>query len=186
MKQWTLAAMLCAVFLIPTPVLSVTPPQAPDGFSWQELTAINGFALVPDEWRFRISEQGGKLAYFVTRDPITAEGFDTGMTINVIRALPLSLGVSPTAFARDFVMQIENTEQVERRWTTPGDTITELGVEWIDREPEIWVRNHNRLMANDGTGTLYHVTFRTPEDTWVEVWPQVQTVLDQILLDGSI
>ena len=110
MKLWIATTAAFACLLLSIPVGAVTPPPPLEGFTWQELTEIGGFLLVPDGWHFRVSQQEAKLAYFVTKDPITAEGFETGITVNVIRALPRSLGVSPSAFGRDFVMQVQNAE----------------------------------------------------------------------------
>lgn len=186
MKPWIPCAVALAVIFAATTVHPLVAPAPVEGFNWEEMTAIGGFVLVPDAWRFRISERDAKLAYFVTKDPITAQGFDTGITINVIRALPRTMGVSPSAFARDIVMQIENAEAVEHSWNEPGDVLVEHGVEWIDKSQDVWVRNHYRLLANDRTGTLYQVSFKTPEDDRSETWPTAMSVLDRILFDGSI
>lgn len=186
MKQWIPSAVALATLIAAGPVHPLVAPAPVEGLTWEEMTAIGGFVLVPNSWRFRISEKDGKLAYFVTKDPITAQGFDTGITINVIRALPRTMGVSPTAFARDFVMQVQNAETVEDSWTEPGDVLFEFGVEWIDKDQEIWIRNHHRLLANDRTGTLYLVSFKTPSEDWDATWPSAQAVLDRIVFDNSI
>ena len=59
-------------------------------------------------------------------------------------------------------------------------------MEWIDKSQDVWVRNHYRLLANDRTGTLYQVSFKTPEDDRSETWPTAMSVLDRIVFDGSI
>lgn len=186
MKRRVLSTVVLAAVVASAPIHPLTAPAPVEGYAWQEMTAIGGFVLVPDSWRFRISERDGRLAYFVTKDPITAEGFDVGITINVIRALPGTLGVSPSAFARDFVMQVENAGPVEHSWREPGEMLSEFGVEWIDRDSEAWVTNHHRLLANDKTGTLYQLSFKAPSDDWEATWPLAREVLARIVLDAAV
>ena len=180
------AFAIVAILAAAHPAVTLTLPVAPEGFAWQETPDIRGAILLPEGWHFSVGRQEAKLAYFATRDKIENGTFTTGITLNVIRAVPGSLGVSPSAFARDLVMQIRNTERIEHSWTEREGVFNEFGIEWVDRDEVVWVRNHHRLLANDGTGTLYHVTFRCPADDWQEAWPAARQVLDGILLDDEI
>ena len=58
---------------------------APRGFKWKHFSEVGVTVQVPDGWHTRILKEKGTKALQVTKEKPTAKGFETGLTINLIR-----------------------------------------------------------------------------------------------------
>jgi hypothetical protein len=74
--------LLLFLVLIPFVCADDAPPPAAEGFVWRKYPELHATVQVPDGWHTRILRQKQVAALQLTKQKVTEQGFDTGLTIN--------------------------------------------------------------------------------------------------------
>src|SRR5207253_2668928 len=83
MKKIVILAFVVALFAQTLDAIEL--PNAPSGFTWQEVPELKAAFLKPNGWFFKQENSKGTLAYFITQEDLTKSSeFSTGLSLNVI------------------------------------------------------------------------------------------------------
>ena len=121
----TLFAAICV--LAATTARSEQPklPPPPDGFDWQWCDEVRVGLLRPNQWHFKQGTKGDTKGYFLTKEKIDPaqgnEGFETGLTMNVISDIRRKSGEDPSDYAIRFVREAVRDKDNVLQILPPGD-----------------------------------------------------------------
>lgn len=164
-------------------------PAAPVGYDWQQLPAIKAALLRPSGWHFDTKTSDGDLAYFVSREPNTPpDGFDTGLTVNVITNVPSKTGMSAEEYAVTFISSgAGEFDTVGEPFSSRRGPFVSHGALFRAADADKGDFNaHMVAIANNKTGTVYLCIFEGPVAEWPEIWQQGETILSKMVIDDTI
>jgi hypothetical protein len=163
----------------------VERPPAPEGFAWQEIDEIKAAFLVPAGWHFTRKQEGGTLAYFITReDPAELGIHETGLTINAFVKLETHNAVE---YAEQFIGSTIAAGELVDSWRL--DTGLLQGHACLTHnvaDDGTSFTKRSLAIGNSNTNTLYLMWFESPEQTWDSVWKIGEVMLSVFALDSEI
>jgi len=191
-RLYRFAALPLSVYLLlgtVSPSMAFTLPQAPEGYSWQQIKDLKAAVLRPDGWLFESNDSGGRYQYMLTKNKghsLNDASDGTSLTI-VVRRQPVGEGdarLAPSRLSAALFAEISNNRVLERTQSAVQGPFETIRYQYVDDSGP--VREYSLLVANDATGTLYIFTFLAPVAEWEEDWQTISLVLDRIFLDDEI
>ena len=158
-------------------------PDTPEGFNWKYLPESSLAVLAPNEWHYRSEVQSlTTIAYFITLEDIGKEGsFKTGLSVYVIQ----DAGLNAVQKAKDIYTAslagqnvVDSSELSERK---EGNLIFYEFEYGIKASASTYASiNHELVIVNVATNTLYVALFESPEDQWETAWELGQVILGRL------
>ena len=154
-------------------------PDAPKGYSWNDLSDINAHIIKPDGWFFNAEKSGNTFAYFVTKEDYTKDPngmFSTGLSLNVMTNLKTTNAVD---YANKFIAQLEKDNEV-------------LFIEDYKYSPYIGktIRLQNQtqiiqylVFGNKKTNKLYLLYYESPIEEWEQNKEIGKTLMSYLVFD---
>lgn len=183
-----LTTLLLLAAIVPTSAFGQTPPPAPDGYSWVQAKPMKGIFLLPKGWNFLEEKNGDTEACFITKEKISAtQGFQTGVSINLLKDLPGKMKISPSKYAKFYVEMISQKYGSIRTIDDIVGPFTHCAVEFLSTD-EKGKRIHmwHIIMGNDKTGSAYVISAESPETAWKENWPTIDKITGMLGVDDAI
>lgn len=168
---------------------TVNLPAPPSGFSWQQLPDVKGALLRPSGWYFDTESGNGDWAYFISRERNTPpDGFDTGLTVNVVADVPAKTGMTATEYAAKFIATGSGElEVIGEPFSAQRGPFVSHGALFRATDPVKGDFNaHMVAIANDKTGTVYLCIFEGPANEWDSIWKQGEAMLSKMVIDDTI
>jgi hypothetical protein len=160
-------------------------PSPPDGFEWQWCDEVRVGLLRPKQWHFKSGAKGDTKGYFITKekiDPVKGnEGFDTGLTMNVISGIRKKSGNSPSDYAIKFVREAirDKASVLEILPPKKAGPAKTFGCR-IQKDGTIM---HQFLIADDNRDLLYLFFFESPANEWDVAWKTGDQILKKLYVE---
>lgn len=162
-------------------------PKPPQGYSWEWCWEIKAAFLKPDGWFFKKDRKGDTPGFFITRENLVKEGsFKTGLTVNVIPKIPAKKNISAYEFTRKFRDEARKSVKFIREWDKDMGPFRSVGFLYEKDDKDGAFKVHSLLISNDGTGTVYLVTFEAPSVEWEAAWKIAEPVIKLLYIDDTI
>ncbi len=154
-------------------------PEIPNGFTWKDLTAIQGKIPMPTDWFSKERVDGKVRSYFLTREPITSDSpegfFTTGLSMYIAPRVNQDFNRPPSEVAKRFVTkQKEMTPVSDYEIKLDGKLVVcrrnfTIGRKFLVGGRIIEPMNvYAEATGNDHTGTLFTMIFESPIEKWPE------------------
>jgi len=184
MERFFIYLMAHVFLMVPTAaaLYAADVTDAPVGYSWKHVDDIKAAFLLPDAWSYHKEYNGTTVAVFLSKQNIAENGkFDTGVSINVIRAnpsAPRQLKEIIEMRANKFGSKI-SMAQMEPfvRLNTQYDSVRDDGVN---------IRIVHIVLVNVYTKTSYMIIFETPASLWDKNWKIGEVVVNNLALETNI
>ena len=130
----------------------------------QDLTTIKGSILLPEGWFLKEDTDDGVTIYQITREKIEKEGdpFTTGLIVTVTPKVTERTEMKPSAYALDLLPSGDDEGAKDTIKTEEGPLKSFRAGYFIEGELGN-IKVVNIAKANDGTETLYFLTWQSPE-----------------------
>jgi hypothetical protein len=194
MKILTIISLF-AVFTVvcladsPKPANETPLPKAPDGYTWERFTEIQSAFLRPTGWH-RFDKAGSSShTYVISKESVKTNGsFETGLTMQAVKAIQEKKGIPPSAFAVQMAQGI--LEKKENKKLSTQDVSSGPFKAFFIRyrnAPEVAtpIVIHQVFIANDKKDTLFIVTFEAPEKSWTQAWRLGEPMIKNFLIDDE-
>jgi len=195
-KGFTDALAIVETFVIAPGIIAIDHaggdldlPEPPPGFTWQQAPDIKGAILKPDGWYFDTEFDGDDYGYFISREPnAPPDGFDTGLTLNVITDVPSKTGVTASTYAAAFIEGGGSEFQmIGEPFSGKRGPYESHGALFQVADPGRGdFKAHMVAIANDQTGTVYLCIFEGPAEDWDLTWRIGEQMLEKLVIDSSI
>jgi len=165
-------------FLLAVAGLQAQEPALHD----QPLPAIKGSMQTPEGWFFKEESEDGVYVYQVSREK-AEEGaqFLAGLTLSVTTKVPERASTKPSAYAAD-LMTPDGSSKLQT--TDEGDFKCFRSEYVIDGEGGN-VQVVNFAKANDKTGTLYFISWQSPQADEEKLAPIREKIFTSLKLDPA-
>lgn len=176
---------LIFVSLVPASSESASPSDAAPASVRQDF----GFMKVdvPAGWFVRVDEGSGTKAVFVTKEDISVQKhYTTGLSVDAIKEVPQRTSRKPSEYALALITQVSKMhEHGEIEQSTVGP-LRNAASFFRSKAPDgQMVVQYTVASGNDQTGTVFVVTFESPETEWQEAWKIGKALLQTLSLDES-
>lgn len=184
LRHFLLAALLASAAWAEEPVLKEQP-----------LPTVKASISVPDGWFVKEDTDDGVSVYHITREKIQSDNdpFTVGLILTVTPKVPTRAGMKPTEYAKELLSSgVDDAKDVKKTEEGPFQILsTEYS---IDSEPSSDDKNAktsdgmkmvNVAKANDGTGTLYFITWENPSKDDAEFAALRAKILASLKLDPA-
>ena len=180
--------VLLLAAIVPIIAFGQTAPPAPDGYSWVKAKPMKGVFLLPKGWNFLEEKNGDTEACFITKEKISGtQGFQTGVSINLIKDLPGKMKMSPSKHAKLYVEMISKKYGSIRTIDTVVGPFTHCAVEFLSTdESGKSIHMWHIIMGNDKTGSAYVISAESPEKVWKENWPTIDKITSMLGVDDAL
>lgn len=181
-----LRSQFCLSVIIAT-LLAVSGWAAEDQGSGSNSLRDFGFVKVevPTGWHVKEEQGRGTRALFVTKESIEHGGsFQTGLSVNAIRDIPVKTGMTPSVYAKSVIATLQRTK--ESRGVAEQKTRNFLGARGFFRSGSPTGEKtvlFSMAMGNDATGSVFFISFESPESEWEEAWKIGEQIVRSI--DGN-
>jgi hypothetical protein len=139
---------------------------------------------VPPGWFIRV-EQGK--AVFITKEDIGVKKlFETGLSVNVIKDVPKRMSKKPSEYALALITQLTQTHKnygIEESSSGALKSFSCIFKAKPPKPPGDFIVQYAMATGNDRTGTVFLVTFESPEAEWDEAWKIGQALLKSLTFD---
>jgi len=180
--------LLFGTLVLVSSIFAQEPPKAPEGYTWVTAKPMKGTFLLPKGWNFLEEQQGDTAACFITKEKITSStGFDTGVSINLLKNIPAKLKMSPSQYAQRLIDILGQKNETIKKVTNKVGPFEHQAIEFINRDTSghsihIW----QIIIANDKTGSAYIVTAESPDKLWVQNWPALEKITSLLGVDDAM
>jgi hypothetical protein len=183
-----LMTVLLVVAIVPKAAFGQAPPPAPEGYSWVYAKPMKGIFLLPKGWNFLEEKKGDTEACFITKEKISGtQGFQTGVSINLLKDLPGKMKISPSKYAKLYVETTSKKYGSIRTIDRVVGPFTHCAVEFLSTdESGKSIHMWHIIMANDKTGSAYVISAESPERVWRENWPLIDKITQMLGVDDAI
>jgi len=168
-------------------------PDPPKGYSWQKLSEIKAFFLLPDGWFFRHDHDNRYPdieAYFISLEEIKedADTYLTGISIQVNKREYNDDTLALPAYAKQYLSAFAQKSKFIRGWELPPlGAFRGFGVEVTKKFPNGTDLHMVHLaFGSIKTNTFYTVLFETPEQYWKDDQTLAKTILGGYLVDDDL
>jgi hypothetical protein len=165
-------------------------PPSPSGYSWVSCSATKSVFLKPDGWFFKkVGKESETWGYFFTKENIDKRGsFTTGLSVNVVPKVPAKSGVPAPDYAAGFIAAAAKANKVlVGPWQKKLGPFHQFGVRTLMPDPKRGdFINHMLAIGNEGTGTVYILTFEAPVASWEAAWKVGEPMLKKFSIDTDI
>lgn len=164
--------------------------SAASGMSWRRFNSHHVSVQVPSGWHVNTTTAQGTKGLRITKDPVTKQGFETGLTINVIER---STDAEFAAAVREIGGYMANlhdscTEIVSSHISEPSGVPTMI-LEGIRRLPSAPQRGlyHTRTVTHifKPARRIYVVIFGSPADSWDAEFVTGKKMMNPIHFDAD-
>lgn len=172
-----------AVFL----VLATTALAQEPVLKKQELTTVKGSILVPEGWFFKEDTDEGVSIYQISREKGDKEGepFSVGLILTVTPKVPERAGESPSQYAADILPSSADEPGGKELTKTEEGALKVFRTEYIVEGEPGNIKIVNLAKANDATGTLYFVTWQSPDFDEETLKELREKILSSLTVDPS-
>lgn len=162
--------------------------KAPKGFTWRHFPEIGVSVQVPNGWHSRVVSEKGTKALQITKEKVTSKGFETGLTINLIKRgseKEVSAAIIGTG---DYMAKLHDSfsKIIESRITQEKGVPTMIleGLRTLPNEKSRGLY-HTRTVVRifKPAGRIYTVIFGSPADQWDEEYKIGKVMLNPILYE---
>ena len=131
----------------------------------QDLTAIKGSIELPEGWFLKEDTEDGVSIYQITREKTEKEGdtFTAGLILTVTPKVQERTGESPSAYAKDILPSSPDEPGGKELQMTEEGPLKCFRTEYDIEGEGGNIKVVNLAKANDGTSTLYFITWQSPE-----------------------
>lgn len=160
--------------------------KPPKGFSWKRFDGIQALLLVPRGWHVKERKGKGEVSVLIAKDKIgNNDDFTTGFSLNAVRDVPSRYKMPPTEYA--FLLMEKKRQEGESKGLGTSSEDRHIkgyrgffrsGSEQTGRTVQYAI-----ALGNDTTGTLYMITFESPEAEWDEAWKTGVVIMNNLGLD---
>jgi hypothetical protein len=183
-----LNSLLIAIFVFVTATAHSQQPKLPpppDGFDWQWCEEVGVGLLRPKQWHFKQGAKGDTNGYFLTKEKIDpakgSEGFETGLTMNVISGIRKKNGENPSDFAIKFVREaIRDKDNVLEIFPPKKAGPAKTSGCRIKKDGTVI---HQFLIADDKRDVLYLFLFEGPAAEWDVAWKTGDQILRKLYVE---
>lgn len=143
--------------------------EAPEGYTWQSVSSMDAYFLLPKNWFTKEEESNGTKAYFITKENIETNGrFKTGMSINCIPNMSKKINISVDKYACTFIDVLADKYTLIKKFKTDIGPFTRYACEIKGNNNGEEIHMYQLCVANNRTGTLYIIVAESPESEWNE------------------
>jgi hypothetical protein len=144
------------------------------GFEWRQLPYIKSYVSKPLLWHFyHVSKVDEKRYFFCFSRENVQAGIkaQTALIIIAIQDVPQKTNVSPSQYAAETVANYKKNVTVLKEWKDGKGKFKEFGYIRVNSDARgIEHKEYFVAMANDGTGTVYFLSFTSPAVNWDAEW----------------
>lgn len=175
-----------------SPILAMTLPQSPVGYSWHRITDLKAAVLLPEGWLFDSKASGNRYRYLLTKKKQEAGNNGSSATRLTIVAVRKpgregDKGIAPSRLTAALFTEIMKHLVLERTQSVVQGPFATIRYQYVTASDGFDpVREYSLLVSNDATGTLYIFTFQAPLSDWEQDWGTITVVLDRLFLDDEI
>lgn len=160
--------------------------KPPKGFSWKRFEGIQALLLVPRGWHVKERKDKGAVSVLIAKDKIgDDDDFMTGFSLNAVKDIPSRYKMPPSEYA--FLLMEKKRQEGESKGlgASPEDRRFKgyRGFFRFGSEPAGKKVQYVIVLGNDVTGTIYMISFESPEDKWDEAWKTGSVILNNLVLD---
>lgn len=183
-------SLLLIAFLLSSCVSPSGTGSAASGMSWRRFDSHHVSVQVPNGWHVNTTSLPGTKGLRITKDPVTKQGFETGLTINVIER---STDAEFAAAVREIGSYMANlhdtcTKVISSHISEPSGVPT-MTLEGIRRLPSAPQRGlyHTRTVTHifKPARRIYVVIFGSPADSWDAEFVTGQKMMNPIHFDAD-
>ncbi|MES0489757.1 MAG: hypothetical protein ABUK01_07195 [Leptospirales bacterium] len=183
----TLFSFLIAPLALLSKDESVPLPDAPEGFTWESASEIQGALLKPDGWHFKKGKSKNSILYFITKEKFKkAPVYKTGFSLKMTPDIPELYKMKPTEYAAKVRENSSKNLVIEKTWDQKAGSLMLYGFQYLGYKNEIPIRAFVIFLANDKTGTIFRIMFESPEKDWDETWKKGETIINNMILDDEV
>jgi len=183
----TMSALLIAPLALSSEEESVALPDAPDGFTWQPMSEIQGALLQPEGWFFKKGKSKNSILYFITKEKFNkSPNYKTGFSLKMTPKIPETYKLQPTEYAQKVRDRSSENLVIEKTWEQKAGSLMLYGFQYLGYKNEIPIRAFVIFLANDKTGTIFRIMFESPEKQWKETWPVGEQIINNMILDDEV
>ncbi len=177
---------LFAILSITLTSFGLDKPDAPSGYKWNDMPEIKGACLSPTNWYFKSFTQKDGLVYTASPEKDeSGQGFDVGLSINVIKDVKTKSKVTAEEYAIHYIINYVPSEDfISFKQSETFGKFKISSAELIRKKDDM--RIYMKTFANTETDTLYVITFGAPVSEWESYLPVKEQVLNPILIDDEI
>lgn len=179
-------------------VLAVTAHAEDPALKEQALTAVKGSISIPDGWFVKEDTDDGVSVYQFTKEKVQNEGdnFTVGLILTVTPKVPTRAEMKPSEYAKELLASgADEAKNVKKTEEGPFQVLsTEYSVETDNSDSNgdaaapksnDGLKVVNIAKANDGTGTLYFITWENPSKDDAKYTELRAKVLASLKLDPA-
>lgn len=174
-------SLLCLMFLAAAVAAEEPAPPKP-----QSLAAVKATIQMPPGWFFKEQSEDGVTVYQLSREKAAGSGevFEAGLILNVTTKVPDRASMKPSDYAAELLAspQEDGSGKLERSEEGP---LKVLRIEYAIESDQGAIKIINVAKANDATGTLYFVTWQSPEAEEAKLKPVREALLSSLKVDPS-
>lgn len=164
--------------------------QVPSGYSLKKLNDIDGAVLIPDGWHFLRETRPNFVGYFISKQEIKNGGiYTTGLSIQVNLNLHGIGGASVEGVAMAETKKCidNNSIEVINVWNILSGPLIGYGCTF-SHEPQAgpFMRADNINVASSETGSLFQISFESPNSEWEEISTIRSHLLNNIVAEGEV
>jgi hypothetical protein len=150
------------------------------------LAAIKGSVQLPEGWFIKEEGEDGSFTYTITREKVESETdpFTAGLILSVTTKVPERASMKPSEYANELLSSTQEESGGELKKSTDDPWQTFRTDYQIDTEGG-GIHMTNYAKANDQTGTIYFVTWQSPENEEAKMSPIRDAVISSLKFDPS-
>lgn len=165
------ACLLFLLLFLPLSAPAQKAPPAPKGFAWKKFPALHLSVQVPQGWHSRMTQANGNRVLQITKDPVTAAGFETGLTINLLERKTDAEMAAAIGSIGEYVKHLQGTftKLIESRVTeNQGVQVMILeGIRSLPNEPARGLyHTRTTVYVLKKQRRIYTVIFGSPAGRW--------------------
>ena len=164
--------------------------DAPSGFAWKSFAELGITVQVPDGWHSQVVAANGTTALRITKTKVGPEGFETGLTVNLIRKDTDDAMAAATVGIGEYMEKLHDSfsKIIDSRITEREGVLTMI-LEGVRTLPKQEARGpyHTRTIVYifKPTRRIYTVIFGTPVEQWETEFKLGQIMLNPIKFDAE-
>lgn len=150
------------------------------------LAAIKGSVQLPEGWFIKEEGEDGTFVYQITREKVESENdpFTAGLILSVTTKVPERASMKPSEYANELLSSTQEDGGGELKKSSDGPWQIFRTDYQIDAEAG-GIHMANYAKANDQTGTIYFVTWQSPESEEAKMGPIREAVISSLKFDPS-
>lgn len=174
------------LFILMLSICAHAKSPSNDDFLWSGSGPGESNFLQPKDWFLKKEHRSGTYAFFITKEDIDKEGgFETGLTVNVLKGISDKTESSASQYAHGFISiaaKKEENKVLLKPWFVEVGPFKGYGVRVRDKVKVL----HYFLIANDKNDTLFLTIFEAKPEEWDEAWKYGEVIFNNMQLDDEV